>query len=40
MAVETQISPRELMALEPRMLWTMYRYMVSRSQKMSKKGKR
>jgi hypothetical protein len=31
LAVETGISPRELMALEPRMLWTIYRYLVHRS---------
>jgi len=39
LAVETQISPRELLALEPRLLWTIYRYLVSRSQQ-AKKGKR
>lgn len=32
MAVETGISPRELLALEPRMLWTMERYMISKAQ--------
>ena len=31
-AVETGISPRELMELEPRMLWTIHRYLVSKSQ--------
>jgi len=36
--VETGISPRELMQLEPRMLWTMGRYIVARSQAQS--GKR
>jgi hypothetical protein len=36
-AVETGISPRELMALEPRMLWTMVRYMVSRAQAQQRK---
>jgi hypothetical protein len=39
-AVETAIPPSELLSLEPRMLWTIQRYLVSRSQKMSKKGKR
>jgi len=34
-AVETGISPRELLSLEPRMLWTMMRYMVTRSEKSS-----
>jgi hypothetical protein len=36
-AVETGISPRELMALEPRMLWTMVRYMISRAQGQQRK---
>jgi len=31
LAVETGISPRELMQLEPRMLWTMQRYLEARS---------
>lgn len=31
-AVETGISPRELMDLEPRMLWTIQRYMVGKYQ--------
>jgi len=39
LSVETHISPRELMELEPRMLWTMQRYLVSRSQQ-GKKGRR
>lgn len=34
MAVETGISPTELLALEPRMLWTMERYMIHRNQQM------
>lgn len=33
MAVETGIAPSELLSLEPRMLWTMHRYMVSKSQR-------
>lgn len=41
LAVETGISPRELMELEPRMLWTMARYIVARSQAQSgKRGRR
>jgi len=36
-AVETGISPRELLALEPRMLWTMVRYMVARAQASQRK---
>ena len=40
LAVETGISPRELMALNPRMLWTIQRYIVAKSQKMSRKGAR
>ncbi len=41
LAVETGISPRELMLLEPRMLWTISRYLVARSQAQSgKPGKR
>jgi hypothetical protein len=40
MSVETGISPRELMNLEPRMLWTMQRYLIARSQKSQRKGKR
>ena len=38
-ACETHISPNELLALEPRMLWTMQRYLISRSQK-QKQAKR
>jgi hypothetical protein len=30
LAVETGISPRELMKLEDRMLWTMYRWIVAK----------
>jgi len=30
-AVETGISPRELLELEPRMLWTIERYLINRS---------
>jgi hypothetical protein len=33
LAVETGISPRELMALDDRMLWTMYRWIVSKNVK-------
>lgn len=40
LAVETGISPKELMELEPRMLWTMARYIVARSQAQSGKRKR
>jgi hypothetical protein len=32
MSVETGISPNELLALEPRMLWTMWRYMIAKNQ--------
>ena len=38
LSVETGISPRELMELEPRMLWTMARYIIARSQ--AQNGKR
>jgi hypothetical protein len=38
LAVETGIAPSALLAEEPRMLWTMQRYLVARSQKQS--GKR
>jgi hypothetical protein len=31
MAVETGISPRELLQLDDRMLWTMYRWMVAKN---------
>jgi hypothetical protein len=31
LACETGISPRELMRLEPRMLWTMQRYLVAKN---------
>jgi hypothetical protein len=34
LAYEYHISPRELMELEPRMLWTMQRYLVAVSRKM------
>lgn len=37
-AVETGISPNELMQLEPRMLWTMMRYLITKNQRNS--GKR
>jgi hypothetical protein len=37
LAVETGISPRELMALEPRMLWTIERYLVARNQRQAGK---
>jgi len=30
LAYEYKLSPRELMLLEPRMLWTMQRYLVAR----------
>ena len=33
LAVETGISPRELMQLEDRMLWTMYRWIVAKNVK-------
>jgi len=36
LAVETGISPRELIELEPRMLWTIQRYLVSRGQEYRK----
>ncbi len=36
LAVETGISPRELMNLEPRMLWTIQRYLISRGQEQRK----
>lgn len=32
LAVETGISPRELAELEPRMLWTLQRYLIARGQ--------
>lgn len=37
-ACETGISPNELMNLEPRMLWTMVRYLVARAQKGQQAG--
>lgn len=41
LSVETGISPRELMELEPRMLWTIERYLISRGQSQSgKRGRR
>lgn len=41
LAVETGISPRELMQLEPRMLWTIERYLIARAQAQSgKRGRR
>ncbi len=40
LACETHISPRELMELDPRMLWTMQRYLVSRAQQSQRKGRR
>lgn len=36
-AVETGIAPQYLMDLEPRMLWTMIRYLQARSQRKSKR---
>jgi hypothetical protein len=33
MAVETGISPRELLQLDDRMLWTMYRWIVAKNTK-------
>ena len=32
LAVETGISPRELAQLDPRMLWTMERYLIAKFQ--------
>lgn len=40
LAVETGISPRELMLLNPRMLWTIQRYVIAKGQQMSRKGRR
>lgn len=40
LACETGISPRELMELEPRMLWTLNRYLVARAQKQQQASKR
>jgi len=37
LAVETGISPRELADLEPRMLWTMFRYLASKNQQRRRK---
>jgi len=31
MAVETGISPRELLQLDDRMLWTMYRWIIAKN---------
>jgi len=41
-ACETGVSPRELIDLEPRMLWTMSRYLVAKNQAQAKanRGKR
>lgn len=38
LAVETGLSPVELMKLEPRMLWTIERYLIARAQ--AQTGKR
>lgn len=40
LAVETGISPRELLELTPRMLWTLERYLVWKGQAMSRKRSR
>jgi hypothetical protein len=41
LSVETGIAPSVLMEQEPRMLWTMARYIVARSQAQSgKRGRR
>lgn len=37
LACETGISPRELIALEPRMLWTMQRYLVAKANASNKR---
>jgi hypothetical protein len=39
-ACETGISPRELLELDPRMLWTIERYLISRAQKANQSAKR
>lgn len=39
-ACETGISPRELMELEPRMLWTINRYLIGRAQKQQQQTRR
>jgi hypothetical protein len=39
LAYEYHISPRELAKLEPRMLWTMQRYLVAVSRQMEGKRK-
>jgi hypothetical protein len=36
-ACETGISPRELAALDPRMLWTLERYLMAKFQAQSKR---
>jgi hypothetical protein len=38
LAYEFKISPRELMELEPRMLWTMQRYLVAVSRSRAEGG--
>jgi hypothetical protein len=42
LAIETGISPRELIALSPRMLWTIQRALESRAQESNRarKGRR
>jgi hypothetical protein len=37
LAVESGISPVDLLQLEPRLLWTIQRYLVSRNQEVRKK---
>ena len=39
-AVETGLSPRELLELSPRMLWTIERYLVSKYQTQNRKQRR
>jgi hypothetical protein len=37
LAVETHIAPNDLLACEPRMLWTIQRYLVAKSQKQNQR---
>jgi hypothetical protein len=39
-AVETGLSPRELLELTPRMLWTIERYLVNKYSQQNKKRRR
>jgi len=39
LAIQTGISPRELMRLSPRMLWTLQRALEARAQESNRRGR-